>query len=295
MRRQTNTSKGTLERMVEWLNRPGPALDADGSVSERDRAALVESINRDRIEPTIEWLNELSNEPAIRGTVTVGWMLKRDIMNALLESCLVFPRFEKPTESGGWVVEWLPSKDSHEDYRRWISLVQAVAWLVERGLLSRLRRCARSDCKRWFLRKKSDNKFCLTTCGYAARAGEPERKEKKRNYMREFQRRERIKQKFPHNRRDLPATGYKYSGRKSLCCDCSAELEWWTRARGKIRKIPVQQIGERVRIHWSPHDIKPTLKGRRTNYADDISSTQEILWAPKRRSKLPALPLSDLG
>lgn len=252
-----------MRDVLEWLNRAGPSLDAEGAVRKRDVAALLESINRDQIEPMIEWLNELSDEPPRRRAATLGWWLKRRVVNHMLDDCLVFPQLDQPTETGGWAVKWVPDKSARQDRRRWISLVQAIAWLAERGLLSKLRRCARAGCRRWFLRKKSNYKFCSSACGYAARADEPARKERTRNYMREFQRRRRIEQMFPDSRRALRAAGYTYSGRKGRCRECSAELEWWTRTRGKIKKIPVQQIGDRIRVHWSPHDIEPTSEGRR--------------------------------
>jgi len=114
------------------------------------------------------------------------------------------------------------------------------------------------------LRAKSSTKFCSPTCGRLARAEDPKRKQHKSDYMRIFERRKRIERVFYGATRDgLRRKGYQESGRTSRCSDCRAELEWWRRPRGAIKKIPVQQVQGTVRVHWSPHDIEPTAEGRR--------------------------------
>jgi hypothetical protein len=163
---------------VEWLNQVGPEPDVDGCVPSRDSEALLESVIRDSAEPIIEWLNDLSKNPPRRGRVSAGWIHHRRMVNQMVEHCLVYPQFSSPNPGGGLRVKWIPTKNVTDDQRRWISCTHAIVWMEERGLLSQLERCYLSTCRRWFIRKKTDQKFCSTGCGIAVREAEPSRRDK---------------------------------------------------------------------------------------------------------------------
>jgi hypothetical protein len=67
-------------------------------------------------------------------------------------------------------------------------LSSVVIGLARHGLLDRVRRCQREDCKRWFYANHPKKIFCSTDCQQADWRSTPKFKESNRKYQRDYYR-----------------------------------------------------------------------------------------------------------
>jgi hypothetical protein len=72
-------------------------------------------------------------------------------------------------------------------------LVNAIADLVQRGLLSRLREC--KQCKDWFYANRVNKIFCTPLCSKKNWQSSPEGRESRKVYMREYMSKRRKQEK----------------------------------------------------------------------------------------------------
>ena len=80
---------------------------------------------------------------------------------------------------GVWTVQWEPYNSSEGPVRLWLEL-------VDLGLHSRLRRCARRKCRRWYYARFDHTSFHSIKCRDAAAKEDPTRRERRRKYERDY-------------------------------------------------------------------------------------------------------------
>jgi hypothetical protein len=72
----------------------------------------------------------------------------------------------------------------------WFSLMT----LADLDLLSRVRRCVQSGCRRWFFAKFGSQRACSTECQRAALHASPRYKKERSTYMKGYRKREKIRE-----------------------------------------------------------------------------------------------------
>ena len=151
-KRQTETTWSNADQVV---NRPG----AD---SDQVLLRLIELGQRCHASPN----------PHVRES------LKRDANILLLDL-----KFNPVIVSihGAWTVHWEAWK-----YDSPAAAVKLWLELVGIGVVSRLRRCARKKCRRWYYARFDHTSFHSIKCRDAAAKEDPTRRERRRNYERDY-------------------------------------------------------------------------------------------------------------
>lgn len=198
MDRSSNTSSPKhLAVLVAWLNSPRiqevASRTGNPVGTEEEANRFRDSLTRERIEPVIYWLNDITMYSRYRQNrkQLVGMDLKRDIVNSLLRNCLVFPQLVSSKPGTEPTVRWLPDPNANDDQRNFIECLQAILYAFDRGWLSRVHRCAYEPCGRWFEAKDPRKRFHSATCKKRSYSASSKSKQKKRIYMRRYMRKYR--------------------------------------------------------------------------------------------------------
>jgi hypothetical protein len=193
-RSSNKTRPKYLPTVIAWLN--SPRIEYTGNRTEnptrreQELKTFSDSVTRERIEPVIEWLNDLTTYSSYRQNrmQLVGMAITRRNINVLLRDCLIFPQLEPNKPGTEPTVKWVPDPNAPEDQREFIRCLQAILYAFERGWLFRLRRCAYKPCGRWFEAKDPRKRFHSMSCKKRSYSESPSSKHKKRKYMKLYMR-----------------------------------------------------------------------------------------------------------
>jgi hypothetical protein len=96
------------------------------------------------------------------------------------------------TRKHGWIVDWCCVGRHPQDAKEVRALLKLLT-LASADLLGRVRQCSTVGCERWFYARRGNEKFCSAPCEQRLANSDPDRKEKKRLYMRKYRRSEKAR------------------------------------------------------------------------------------------------------
>jgi hypothetical protein len=161
--------------LARWLNEPAAHADF---VTELLADAQLVCYWMDKYESLKELIKAWKQKK-----LPVSFWTAHGRLNEKLATFTHAPHIDLHDLGTGERLSWMLVTDARPTESLSLPL-RCVLQLIDRGAVSRVRRCIYSDCQRWYFARRSDQEFCSSSCRWKAFSESELFKQKRREYMR---------------------------------------------------------------------------------------------------------------
>jgi hypothetical protein len=182
----------SANELLRWINSASanrPAIRLLVMMA-RERARTVEPVSPERVGRPLRALaipDKLKSRFLKNGFADRYRQEVADDINGLLSQYRLTPRLLGSVNDRCWTVDWQSANKRVKPQEA--AALLSLLGLASQGLLSRIRQCA--NCRQWFFARFEHKKFDSKRCQQEAFRSKPERREKRRQYMKALRRQQK--------------------------------------------------------------------------------------------------------